>query len=98
MGAQVDLAQAVLGDPGVDLGGGQAGVAEQLLDAADVGPAGQQVGGERVAQEVRVDAARLQAGPLGEAAEDEERACARQRAAPRVQEEIRSMAPGYQVS
>ena len=51
------------------------------------------MGGERVAEEMGVHAARLEAGPLGEAAEDEERACARQRAATRVEEEVGAMTP-----
>ena len=41
---------------GVDLGGGNAGVAKHLLDDAQVGTIVQQMRGERVAQDVRVDA------------------------------------------
>ncbi len=89
----VRVAAVSVGDVRVALGGRDVGVPEHLLDAPQVGTALEQVGGERVAQEVGVDATRLQAGPLGEAAEDEERACARQRAATRVQEEVGSMAP-----
>src|SRR5215218_1765385 len=44
--AGVHLAQPVDGDECVDLGGGHRGVAEQLLDDADVGAAVEQVGGE----------------------------------------------------
>src|SRR5262249_37368825 len=39
-------------DGGVALGGGERGVAQQLLDRAQVGAGAQQVGGERVAQRV----------------------------------------------
>jgi len=40
---------------GVNLGGGDIGVAEEALDAADVGAVHEQVGGETVAQGVRGD-------------------------------------------
>src|SRR5262245_23525067 len=69
VGAVVDLDQAVLGDLGVELGGGEAGVAEQLLDAADVGATGEQVGRERWAQDVRGDLVR-EADTGGVAAEE----------------------------
>jgi hypothetical protein len=42
--------RAVLEDVGVDLGGSDAAVAEELLDGSDVGAVFEQVGGERVAQ------------------------------------------------
>src|SRR5919112_2833363 len=41
---------------GVDLGGGEAFVAEQLLDHAEIGPALEQVRRERMAERVRRDA------------------------------------------
>ena len=49
-------------------------MAEHLLDRAQVGAALEEVGGERVAQKVRVDALRVEAGRGGEPAQDEERA------------------------
>ena len=55
VGLVVGLAQAFLGDVGVDLGGGERGVAEQRLDAAQVGAVVEQVGGEGVAQLVGGD-------------------------------------------
>ena len=51
----VDFAEAAAGDVGVDLGGGEAGVAEELLDGAEVGAVLQQVGGEGVAEGVGAD-------------------------------------------
>ena len=51
------------GDVGVDLGGGDVGVAEQGLHRAQIGAALQQVGGEGVAQDVRTDLGRVDAGP-----------------------------------
>ena len=50
MGPFVDLAEAGGADVGVDLRRYQALVAEQFLDAADVGAAVEQVGGEAVAE------------------------------------------------
>ena len=72
--AEVRVAAVPVGDVRVALGRRDVGVPEHLLDAAQVGAALEEVGRERVAQEVRVDAARLETGPLGEAAQDEERA------------------------
>ena len=46
--------QAVHGQVGVHLRGRKAGVAQQFLDGVQVGPLAQQVGGEGVAQRVRV--------------------------------------------
>ena len=85
---EVGLAPAPVGDVRVDLGRREVGVAEHLLDAAEVGAALEQVGRERVAEQVRVDALRLEAGLLGEAAQDQEGAGAGQRAALRVEEEL----------
>ena len=43
---------------GVDLGGGDVGVAEQLLDLPEVGAAGQEMRGKAVSQRVRTDGVR----------------------------------------
>ena len=59
----MDLFEAVGVDVGVDLGGGDVGVAEEFLDDAEVGAAGEEVGGEGVAEGVGVDGA--DAGALG---------------------------------
>ena len=85
---EVGLAPPPVGDVGVELGRRQVGVAEHLLDAAEVGAAFEQVRRERVAEQVGVDAAGLEAGLLGEPAQDQEGAGAGQRAALRVQEEL----------
>ena len=84
----VRLAAAAVRDVGVQLGRRQVGVAEHLLDAAQVGSAFQQVRRERVPQQVRMDARGVEARLGGEAPQDQERAGARQRAALRVQEEL----------
>src|SRR3989344_500854 len=44
-----------VGDVGIDLGGGNAGVAQHDLDGADVRAVAEQVGGEAVADDVRGD-------------------------------------------
>ena len=49
----INIEQSLLRDVGVDLGCRQITVAEQLLDAAEIGTAIQQVGGEAVPQRVR---------------------------------------------
>ena len=48
----MDVPQPLVGDVGVDLGGRHVLVAQQLLDAAEVGAVGQKVGGVGVAQGV----------------------------------------------
>ena len=64
-------------------------MAEHLLDAAQVGAALEQVGGEGVAQQVRMDPAGLEPGRCREPAEDQEGARASERAALGVQEQLR---------
>ena len=49
-------------DVGVDLGGGEAGVAEHVLDDAEVGAVFEKVGGEGVAHDVGVDVFRESGG------------------------------------
>ena len=51
----MDGAEAVLVDVGVDLGGGDIGVAEHFLDDAEVGAVVEEVGGEAVAELVGMD-------------------------------------------
>ena len=92
VGLEVELAPPPVGDVGVELGRAQVGVAEHLLDAAQVGAALEQVGRERVAQQVGVDAARLEPGDRGQPAQDQEGARAGQRPALRVQEELGAVA------
>ena len=53
MGVAVDVHEMGGIDRGVDLGRGQAGMAEQLLQRAQIGAAAEQMGGEAVAQGVR---------------------------------------------
>ncbi len=54
----VHRAQPRHGDVGVELRGGQAGVAQQLLHDTQVGTALEQMGGRAVPQPVRADVGR----------------------------------------
>ena len=93
MRAEVRLAASAVGDVGVALGRSEIGVAEHLLDAAQVGAAFEQVCRERVAEEVRVDAPRFEPRLLGEPPQDQKRAGARQRATAGVEEQVGPVAP-----
>ena len=81
MALEVDVAAAAVADVRVELRGAEIGVAEHLLDAAEIGAAFEQMRGERVAQEVRVNALRLEARALRQAAQDQEGPGPRERAA-----------------
>src|SRR5450631_4567276 len=74
-------------DMGVDLGGGQALVAEQLLDHPQVGPAIEEVGREAVPEGVRRHAQR-QAGPGPQAIEAEAQPAHAEGPAAVVQEDL----------
>ena len=52
----VDLFEVLAGDVGIDLGGGEVGVAEQLFDSLNVASFVEDVGGEAVAEDVGADA------------------------------------------
>ena len=86
---EVDLAASAVGDMRVPLGRPEIRVSEHLLDRAEIGPALEQVRREGVAEEVGMHAARLEACAVGELSEDQERACASQRAAADVEEQLR---------
>jgi hypothetical protein len=93
MRLEVQLATAAIGYVRVELGGGEIGMSQHLLDAPKIGPALEEVRRERVPEQVRMDPRGLEAGAAGEAPEDEERACSGQRTALRVEEELRTVAP-----
>ena len=73
MRAEEDLPPATVRDVRVALGRAEIGMAEHLLDAPEVGAALEQVRGEGVPEQVRVDAPRLQARLLRKPAQDQER-------------------------
>ena len=51
----MDFAKVLVGDVGVDLGGGNVGVAEHGLNGAEIGAVHEEVGGEGVTEGVRGD-------------------------------------------
>ena len=71
---EVGFAPAPIRNMRVDLGRAEVSVPEHLLHAAQVGSALEQVGRERVPEEVRVDALGLEPCLRGEPADDEKRA------------------------
>src|SRR3712207_1441404 len=84
---EVDVLEALGREVRVELGGGDVGVAEHLLDGAEVAPAGEQVRRERVAQRVRAHAA-VEAGAAGVALHDLVEALAGEAGPPVVEEEL----------
>jgi hypothetical protein len=60
----VHCLQPLLIHMGVNLSGRDVGVSEHFLDYPEIRPVTQQMGGETVAKEVRIDV-RLQSGPAG---------------------------------
>src|SRR5262249_39217844 len=90
--SEVDLPPAPVAHVCVQLGRSEVGMAEHLLDAAEVGAALEEMRRERMSEQVRVDPVRFEAGALREAAEDQERSGSRQGASLRVQEELRAVA------
>ena len=92
MRLEVQLAAPPIGYVRVQLRRGKVGMAEHLLDGAQVGSALEQVRGEGVAQKMRVDALGIQSCLARETAKHEEDPGAREGAAARVQEELRAMA------
>ena len=70
--------EALVEDVGVDLGGGDVGVAEKRLDRAQVGAVREQVRGEGVAQRVRRDLGGIDAAPGRDLLDEDVEAMARQ--------------------
>ena len=84
-GARVDAQRSMspaapVRNMGIELGRPQVSVAEHLLDAPEVGTTLEQVGGEGVAQEVRVHAGRVEPCLPREAPKDQEGTGAGERA------------------
>ena len=57
MGLVISFPESFPGDVGIDLGGGEGGMAEEGLHAAQVGPGIQEMSGTGMAQFVRGDVA-----------------------------------------
>ena len=90
---EIQLAAAPIGYVGVQLGSSQIGMSEHFLNASEIRASLEQVSGERVAEEVGMDPLRLQARFRSEFAKNQEGSGPSQRAALRVQEELRTVAP-----
>src|SRR5271154_2438551 len=86
--AEVDVLEPVGREVGVDLGGGEIGVAEHLLQRAQIASAGEQVGGEGVSERVRAHPL-LEPGAAGMRLDDLVEALARQPAAAEIEEQGR---------
>src|SRR6266536_950235 len=89
--AEIDVAAPPVAHVRVQLSRPQVGVTQHLLDASQVGSALQEMGREGVAQQVGVDTLGLEARSLGQAPQDQEGARSGERAALRVQEQLRSV-------
>ena len=74
MRSVIQLPASPVGYVGVQLGRRKIGMSQHFLNGSEVGAPLQQVGGEGVAQEVGVDALRLEPRLLGQLAQDQERA------------------------
>src|SRR5256885_11104105 len=89
---EIHLSTPPIGYVGIELRRGEIRVTQHLLDRAEIGAPLEEVRGEGVPQEVRVDAFRLEPGFRRQAAQDQERAGAGQPAALGVEEELRAVA------
>jgi hypothetical protein len=65
---EVELAPAAITDVGVELGRREIGVAKHLLDASEIRTALEQVGRERVPEQVGVDPLGLEPRSFGQSA------------------------------
>jgi hypothetical protein len=90
---EIQLATAPIGYVRVQLRRGQVGMAEHLLNAPEVGASLEEMGRERVPEQVGVDPLGLETRLGGQPTQDEEGAGAGQRATLCVEEELRAVAP-----
>jgi hypothetical protein len=88
MRLEVQLSTAPIGYVGIELGRREVGVPEHLLNRPQVCAALEEMRREGVAQEVRVNAFRLEPGAARKPAQDQECARAREPAALSVEEEL----------
>jgi hypothetical protein len=92
MSPKIRLSSPAVRDVGVQLGRAEVGVTEHLLNAPQVGAAVEQVRGERVPQQMGMDALRVEPRDGGDSSQDQERARPGERPASRVEEELGSPA------
>jgi hypothetical protein len=93
VGAEVELAAAAVADVRVKLCRRDVGVAEHLLDAAEIGTAFEQVSRERVSEQMGVDPLRLEPGLLGQPAEYQEHSGPGQASTLGIEEELGPVSP-----
>ncbi len=93
VGLEVRVAASAVGHVRVALGRPEIRVPEHLLHRAEIGAAFEEMRRERVAEQVRMDAARLEPGAFRELAQDQEGTGTSERATAGVEEELRSVAP-----
>lgn len=92
MGGEVRLLTTLVRDVRVALCGGQVGMPEHLLDAPKIRASFEEMGRERVTEQVRVDATGLEPSLLSEPTENEECARAGQRSTAGIEKEVGPMA------
>jgi len=96
VGSRVDAGHLGLGDMGIDLRGGDGGVAKHFLDGTKVSSTVEEVGSEGVAECMRVDV-RRKVNERGPFLEQEFDAPGRETAAAGVEEEGRIPGVGFQI-
>jgi hypothetical protein len=89
MRLEIQLPTALVGYVGVELRGREIGMSEHFLNRSQIGSPLEEVGGERVPEQVRMDTMGIEARFLGEFAEDQEGAGPCQGPASGVQEQLR---------
>src|SRR5215211_418005 len=88
---EIGVTTACVRNMGVDLGRAQIRVTQHLLDRAEVGAPFEEMGGKRMAEQVRMHARRIESGLCGQPAKDEKRAGPGQSTPLRVEEKLRAM-------
>jgi hypothetical protein len=88
----VQLPPPPIGYVGIELSCRKIGMSEHFLNGTKVGPSFEEVRREGMPQQMWMDALRVEAGLLRELAQDQERPCARERAAAGVEKELRPVA------
>jgi hypothetical protein len=95
VGPEIQLPTTLVGYVGVELGRREIGMSEHFLNGSQVCSSLEEMRSKRVAEQMRVDAAGVEARLLGELAEDQEGPGPCQGAPPGVEEELRAV-PGVE--
>jgi hypothetical protein len=89
--SKVQLPTPSIGYVGIELCRREIGMSEHFLNGTEIGAALEQMSRKRVAQQVGVHAARIEACLLGELAQDEERAGTREWPAAGIEKQLRAV-------